>query len=141
MEGNLITCSTCDDLHVKICEISQRCGIWKGRHHIWSVVLTGENTMIITKNGTDEITPEYDILYIVRTRFSWRFRVWSQNSNILSVASDMACFLCINGVNDQFNHSKCSNCYNCYHCSQDIVLYVQNVGPNSLHQPSRYWLW
>ena len=25
--------------------------------------------MIITKNGTDEITPEYDILYIVRTSF------------------------------------------------------------------------
>ena len=90
---------------------------------------------------TDETTPEYDILYIVRTSFSWRFRIWSQNSNILSVASDMAWFLCINGVNDQFNHSRCSNCYYCYYCGQDIVLYVQNVGQNSLHQPSRYCLW
>ena len=43
--------------------------------HIWSVVLTGANTMIITINGTDEITPEYDILYIVKTSFSWRFRI------------------------------------------------------------------
>jgi hypothetical protein len=32
----------------------------------WSAVLTG---MIITKNGTDETTPEYDILYITRTGF------------------------------------------------------------------------
>ena len=29
--------------------------------HIWSAVLTRANTMIITKNGTDETTPEYDI--------------------------------------------------------------------------------
>ena len=95
-----MTCSTCDDLYVKWCEISQRCGIWKGHHHIWSVVLVGANTMIITKNGTDETTTEYDILYITRTSFLCRFRIWSQNSNILSVASDMAHFMWINTVND-----------------------------------------
>ena len=27
------------------------------------MILTGANTKIITKNGTDETTPEYDILY------------------------------------------------------------------------------
>ena len=32
----LMTCSTCDNLYVKRCKISQRCGIWSGHHHIWS---------------------------------------------------------------------------------------------------------
>ena len=52
--------STCDDSYIKKCKILQRCGIWKEHHHIWSAVLTRVNTMIITKNGTDETTQEYD---------------------------------------------------------------------------------
>ena len=135
MEGNLITCSTCDDLHVKRCEISQRCGIWKGHHHIWFVV---QIQWLLPK--MEQMKPHQNMTYYTLSGpvFLCRFRIWSQNSNILFVASDMACFLCINGVNDQFNHSRCSNCYNCYHGSQDIVPYVWNVGQNSLHQPSRY---
>jgi hypothetical protein len=47
----------------------------KGTINIWSVVLAGANTMIITKNGTDETTSECDILYITRTSFLCRFRI------------------------------------------------------------------
>jgi hypothetical protein len=38
-------------------------------YSIWSAVLAGAKAMIITKNGTDETTLEYDILYITRTSF------------------------------------------------------------------------
>ena len=120
-----MTCSTCNNSYVKRCEISQRCGIWSGHHHIWSAALAGVKTMIITKNGSNETTLVYDILYINRTSFLCRFRIWNQNSNIPSVASGIACFVCINSANDQFSHSRCSNRYNCYNCGQEAVLYVQ----------------
>ena len=114
MGGDLMTCSTCNNLYVKRCKISQRCGIWSRHHNIWSAALAGVKTMIITKNGSDETTLAYDILYINRTSFLSRFRIWNQNSNIPSVASDMACFVCISSANDQFSHSRCSNHYNCF---------------------------
>ena len=58
-----------DNLYVKRCKILQRCRIWKEHYHSWSAVLTGANTIIITKIGTDETTLEYDTLYITRTSF------------------------------------------------------------------------
>ena len=139
--GDLTPWSTCDNLDVKRCETPQRCGIWRGHHHIRSAVLGGANTMIVAENGTTETIPEYNILYVTRTSFLSRFRIWSQNSNILSVASDIAWFLCINTVNDQFSHSRCSNHYNYYSCCQEVVLYVQIMDQKSLHQISRYCLW
>jgi hypothetical protein len=39
-----MTCSICDNLYVN--------------HHIWSAFLAGANTIIITKNGAAETTPE-----------------------------------------------------------------------------------
>ena len=136
-----MTCSTCNNLYVKRCEISQRCGIWSRHHNIWSAALAGVKTVVVTKNGSDETTLVYDILYINRTSFLCRFRIWNQNSNIPSVASDIACFVCINSANDQFSHSRCSNCYNCFNCGQEAVLYVQIMGQKSLHQISSHWLW
>ena len=83
----------------------------------------------------------YDILYVTRTSFSCRFKIWSQNSNILSVASDIAHFVWINTIDDRFSHSRCSNCYNCYYCHQEVVLYVQSMDQKSLYQISKYCLW
>ena len=136
-----MTCSACNNSYVKRCKISQRCGIWSRHLHIWSAALAGVKTIIITKNGSDKTTLVYDILYINRTSFSCRFRIWNQNSNIQSVASDIACFVCINSENDQFSHSRCSNCYNCFNHGQEAVLYVQIMDQKSLHQISSHWLW
>jgi hypothetical protein len=136
-----MTCSTWNNLYVKRCEILQRCGIWKGHHHIWSVVLARAKTMIITKNGTDGTTMAYKILYINGTSFSCRFRIWNQNSNIPSVASDIAQFAWINTIDDQFSHNRCSNRYNCYPCCQEVVLYVESMDQKSLYQISKYCLW
>ena len=133
-------CSMCNNLYVKRCKVSERCGVWREHHHIWSAVLVRAKTMIIAKNGTDEITLVYDILYINRTNFLCRFRIWNQNSNIPSAAADIACFTYINSVNDQFSHSRCFNHCNCYNCVKKVVLYVQIMHQKSLNQISSHWL-
>ena len=75
------------------------------------------------------------------TSFLCGFRIWSQNSNFLSVASDIAHFVWINTIDDQFGHSRCFNCSNCYPCCQEVVLYAQSMDWKSLCQISKYCLW
>ena len=81
------------------------------------------------------------MVYVTRTCFLCRFRIWSQNSNILSLASDIAPFVWTNTVDDWFSHSGCSNLHNCYHCCQKVILYVQSVNQRSLYKISKYCLW
>ena len=85
--------------------------------------------------------PSYNILYVTRTRGLCRFRIWGQNSNIVSVASDIAHIVWIYTVDNWFSHSRCFNCYNCYPCCQEVVLYVQSIDQKSLYQISKYCLW
>ena len=106
---NLMTCSICDDLYISRCEIAQKCGIWRGLLHIWPAALAKANTVIITQNGTGQTSFAYGISYIIRTGFSCRFRIWSQNSSISSVWCVIGWFVLINGMKDQFMYSKCSN--------------------------------
>ena len=90
-----------------------------------------------------QLKPYHNMTYCMSSGpvFLCRFRIWSQNSNILSVTSDMAHFVCINTVDDQFNHIRCFNHYNCYPCHHEVVLYVQSMDQKSLYQISKYCLW
>jgi len=82
----------------------------------------------ITKNGNVENLTRCDILYIFKTYSLCRFRIWSQNFNILSVS-------CVIGW---FMHSKFSNYwYHPWFC-QKVVLYVQNMYQKSLYHICQY---
>ena len=76
-------------------------------------------------------------MHVTRTSLLCRFRIWGQNSNIVSVASDIAHIMWIYNVDDWFSHNRCSNCYNYYPCCQEVVLYAQSMDQNSLYQISK----
>ena len=79
-----------------------RCGVqqvvhWeKGTVDICAISLATAIMVNITKNGINETLSRCHVLYITRTHFACRFKIWSQKSNIGSVSCVMGWFV-LNG--------------------------------------------
>jgi hypothetical protein len=103
---------------------SIRVWIWRGHIWIMSVALAIAIIVIIAKNGMGKTSLEHHIWYTTRTSFWCRFRIWSQNSKILSVSWVITWFMLISSTKDQSNHNTCSNHWKCHSCYQRAVLYA-----------------
>ena len=95
-----MTCSIYDDLYVKRCKFHKNVESEKSTiiSILWSLQLLELIQWLLLK--MEQMKPYQNILYYILpgSSFLCKFRIWSQNSNILSVASDMANLLCINGA-------------------------------------------
>jgi len=112
----------------------------KGTVDICATSLVTAITVNITKNGINETLSRCHVLYITRTHFSCRFRIWSQKSDMGSVSSVMGWFVMNGSLYGWFAHSKFSNRrYHKSHC-QSVVLYIKIMGEKSFHHCCPYCL-
>ena len=81
----------------------------KGTVDICATSLVTAIMVNITKNGINETLSGCHVLYITRTHFLYRFRIWSQKSNIGSMSSVMGWFVMNGSLYGWFTHGKFSN--------------------------------
>ena len=112
---------------VYICSMVQNAignALEKGTVDICATSLVMAITVNIAKNGINDTLSGCHALYITRTHFSCRFRIWSQKSNMGSVSSAMGWFVLNGSLYGWFTHGKFSNHrYHKSHC-QSVVLYI-----------------